>query len=65
MASFILEVIFTIPGVGPLLVNSLQRKDYPMLEGIVLVNAMFFITLTWFAEIIFSWLDVRVRQHAT
>lgn len=65
VAGFVLEVIFTIPGVGPLLVSSIQRKDYPMLQGILLINALFFIALSWISEGLFSWVDVRVRHNAT
>ncbi len=64
VASFVLEVIFTIPGVGPLLVSSIQRKDYPMLQGVLLFNAFFFILLSWIADGLFSWLDIRIRHHA-
>lgn len=63
VASFVLEVIFTIPGIGILLISSIQRKDYPVLQGILIINAIFFITLSWLSEVIFSWLDPRVRQN--
>lgn len=64
VASFILEVIFSIAGIGPLLIRTIQNKDYPMLQGIILVNAFFFIGLSWLAEIIFQWLDPRVALDA-
>lgn len=62
IASYIIEVIFTIPGVGSLLITTIQRKDYPMLQGILLINAMLFITITWLSELIFGLLDPRVTQ---
>jgi peptide/nickel transport system permease protein len=61
VASFILEVIFSIPGVGSLLISTIQRKDYPMLQGILVINALFFITLAWVSDAVFNWLDPRVR----
>jgi len=61
IASFILEVIFTIPGVGSLLVRTVQDKDFPMLQGMLLVNAIFFITLYWVSDIVLSRLDPRLR----
>jgi len=64
VATLIVEVIFSIPGVGPLLVKSIQQKDYPMLQGIVIVNACFFISLSWISEALFRILDPRIRQHA-
>jgi peptide/nickel transport system permease protein len=64
VASFVLEVIFTIPGTGVLLIEALQRKDYPMLQGILLVNASFFIALSGASDIAFRWFDPRLRDHA-
>jgi peptide/nickel transport system permease protein len=64
VAGFVLEVIFSIAGIGPLLIRTIQSKDYPMLQGIILANAFFFIGLSWLAEIIFLWLDPRVGLDA-
>lgn len=62
VASYILEVIFTIPGVGTLLITTIQRKDYPMLQGILLMNAVFFIILNWLSDLILSLLDPRIGR---
>jgi len=64
VASFIIEVIFTIPGVGSLLLTTIQNRDFPILQGIVLVNAIFFITLFWLGDIIFTFIDPRLRLNA-
>ena len=64
VAAFVLEVIFTIPGVGLLLIRTVQQKDLPMLQGIVLLNAAFFIALSWLSETLFDWLDPRRSLHA-
>jgi peptide/nickel transport system permease protein len=64
VAAFVLEVIFTIPGTGVLLVQAIQRKDYPILQGILLANAAFFIVLSWLSEMAFARLDPRYRTHA-
>ncbi len=61
VASFVLEVIFTIPGTGVLLVQAIQQKDFPILQGILLVNAAFFITMAWASDLAFRWLDPRTR----
>ena len=61
IASFIVEVIFTIPGIGTLLLNSIQRKDFPMLQGIIVINGIFFIAMFWLNEIFIRWIDHRVR----
>jgi peptide/nickel transport system permease protein len=63
IASFVIEVIFSIPGVGSLLVSAIQQKDYPMLQGILLVNALFFICLSWLSELFYAWIDPRAAAH--
>lgn len=63
VASFVLEVIFTIPGTGILLVQAIQQKDYPILQGVLLFNAAFFISVAWLSDLAFRWLDPRTRHH--
>ena len=59
VAGFVLEVIFSIPGTGVLLIQAIQQKDFPMLQGILLVNASFFIVLAWSSDLAFRLLDPR------
>jgi len=60
-ASLVLEVIMSIPGVGSLLLTAIQTRDYPVLQGLILVNAMFFILVSLFAEWAYVTLDPRTR----
>jgi len=64
VASFIIEVIFSIPGVGPLLISAIQQKDFPVLQGIVILNACFFVLLNWMSEFLFRLIDPRIRHYA-
>lgn len=61
-ASLVLEVILSIPGTGTLLLTAIQTRDYPVLQGLILVNAAFFIVVAFIAEWSFSALDPRVRS---
>lgn len=61
VASFVLEVIFTIPGTGVLLIRAIQEKDYPILQGVLLCNAAFFIIVSWIGDAVLPWLDPRMR----
>jgi ABC-type dipeptide/oligopeptide/nickel transport system permease component len=58
-ASLVLEVILSISGTGNLLLNAVQRRDFPVLEGILLINACFFIFVTWASESTYALLDPR------
>ena len=44
------------------LVKAIQQKDYPILQGILLFNAAFFITVAWASDLAFKWLDPRTRH---
>ncbi len=58
--AFILEIIFSIPGVGSLLVKSIFARDFPMIEGILIVNGMIFILINLFFELIYPVVDSRI-----
>lgn len=60
ISSLMVEFMFTISGVGSLLANAIQQKDFPMLQGIILINAVFFILLFHLSEGIYAFLDPRV-----
>lgn len=61
-ATLVLEVIFSIPGTGNLLLTAIQTRDYPVLQGLILVNAAFFIAVSLFAEWAYTALDPRLRS---
>ncbi len=55
------ETIFSWPGMGRLFYNSAQRVDYPLLMGIVMINAVLIISFNLFADLMYAYLDPRVR----
>lgn len=57
----LIELTFSIPGTGTLLLASIQRSDYPVLQGLVLINAAFFVLVSLAAEIFYEVADPRVR----
>ncbi|MBE0541757.1 MAG: ABC transporter permease [Verrucomicrobia bacterium] len=61
-ATLVLEVIFSIPGTGNLLLTAIQTRDYPVLQGVILVNAAFFVAISLFAEWAYVALDPRLRS---
>ena len=59
--SIVIEQIFVINGLGFLAWESLLRADLPMMQAIVLVLAIFYICLTFFADMLNAFLDPRIR----
>lgn len=59
--ALIVETIFAIPGLGRLIVNAIFTRDFPMVQGIVLFMAVFVLTANFIVDILYSFLDPRIR----
>jgi peptide/nickel transport system permease protein len=57
------ESVFNIPGVGQQIVLSIRRSDLPMIQGIVLFGAFFIIIFNLIVDILYAYLDPRVRYQ--
>ncbi|MBO1926711.1 ABC transporter permease [Thiomicrorhabdus sp. 6S2-11] len=57
----ITEVVFDWPGLGNLLVESIQRRDYPVVQGCILVISVAYISVNALTELVYAWLDPRIR----
>ncbi|MEW6661000.1 MAG: ABC transporter permease [Bacillota bacterium] len=55
------EQIFNIPGIGRLLITSVARRDYPVIEGIVLYIAAAYVIINLLVDIIYKYLDPRIK----
>jgi peptide/nickel transport system permease protein len=57
------ETIFSWPGVGRLAMNSIARRDYPMIQGNTLILCAIFLLINLFVDIIYAWLNPRIRLN--
>jgi len=55
------ETVFSIPGMGRFLVNSVLNRDYPAIQGCVLILAVTFIVINTIIDLLYSWIDPRVK----
>ena len=60
----VIEVIFNWPGVGQLLYDGLSNRDFPMVQGVVLMSGLFIVILNFVIDIMYGWVDPRVRLSA-
>ena len=59
--SVLVERIFVYPGVGQLLANALARRDYTVMQGVVIATTATVLLTTALADAIYGWLDPRTR----
>jgi len=59
--SIVVEQVFSVPGIGRLLVSSISNRDYPVVEAIVLYITTVVVTLNFIVDILYGLLDPRVR----
>ena len=55
------ESIFAIPGVGRMAADSIFNRDFPVLQAVVLVTAVMVLASILLTDIIYAWLDPRIR----
>jgi len=58
----ITETVFDWPGLGLLTIEAIQRRDYPLVQGCVLIIALFYVIANLLADLLGLWLDPRQRH---
>lgn len=59
----VIETIFLVPGMGRLLVDSILHRDYTMIQSIVMVIAFMVLALNLVVDLLYAWLDPRIRYE--
>jgi peptide/nickel transport system permease protein len=59
----ITETIFTWPGIGRLAVDAIRSKDFPVVQGVVLVFAVTYALVNLFVDVLYAYLDPRLRTR--
>ncbi len=57
------EVVFNLPGIGQLIVNSISRRDYAVIQGTVLLIAMAYVIINLIVDLLYGIVDPRVRLN--
>lgn len=58
--AIVTETVFSWPGIGQLLVNAISTRDFPVVQGIVLLSAAVFITINLLIDLIYRVIDPRI-----
>jgi peptide/nickel transport system permease protein len=57
----VIEVIFNWPGVGQLLYDALSNRDFPMVQGVVLMSGLMIVLLNFTIDVLYGYVDPRIR----
>jgi peptide/nickel transport system permease protein len=57
----VVEVIFAWPGLGRLALDAVERRDYPVLQGAVLLFSLTFLVVNLIVDLLYAYLDPRIR----
>ena len=55
------ETIFNIPGLGQLLINAISRRDYPVIQGVILFITLIYLLTNLLIDLLYGIVDPRVR----
>jgi len=61
--AIITESIFDWPGLGGLMLDAIRRRDYPLVQGCVLVIALAYVAVNLATDLTYGWIDPRIRHR--
>lgn len=59
--SFFVEALYSVPGMGKFFVSSMSSRDYNMIMAVILLYGVFLGIMNLFVDLIYGWLDPRIR----
>ncbi len=55
------ETVFALPGIGRLVVQSILRRDFPVIQGVILITVALYLVINLLVDLTYRWLDARVE----
>lgn len=59
--SIVVETVFSFPGMGSLLINSIQFRDYPVIQALLLIFSLEFIVVNLLVDLLYGFLNPKIR----
>lgn len=60
-SSIIIEQVFAIPGIGVLLLSSINNRDFPVVQAIVMILVLWVVLVNFIADLLYQYMDPRIR----
>jgi ABC-type dipeptide/oligopeptide/nickel transport system permease component len=57
----VIETVFARPGIGHITVNGILERDFPVVQGVVLVSALTYVLANFLVDLTYTWIDPRIR----
>ncbi|WP_456472507.1 nickel ABC transporter permease [Methanocaldococcus sp.] len=64
VGSIMVEVVFAWPGLGSLLVESVLKRDFPVVQALVFLSAVLFLVVNFIVDILYALIDPRIRYES-
>jgi peptide/nickel transport system permease protein len=59
--AIITENVFSWPGIGTLLINAIEARDYPLVQGCILFITLSYVLVNLLTDLLYGWVDPRIR----
>jgi oligopeptide transport system permease protein len=59
--SFVVEYIFSVPGMGRFFITAVTNRDYPLMMGVTMVYTILIVLVNIIVDVLLAWLDPRIR----
>jgi peptide/nickel transport system permease protein len=59
--SVVIEQVFALPGIGRMIVQAILTRDYPLVQGVMMVLAFVFVAVNLVVDVVYTWVDPRIR----
>jgi peptide/nickel transport system permease protein len=60
-AAVIIEVIFAWPGIGRLLYEGIFQRDFPLVQGVVIMAGVMIVAINLVVDVLYAFIDPRIR----
>lgn len=57
----LVETVFSRPGIGRLLLQGVQSRDFPLVQGLIFLIATVYVVVNTLVDVLYAWLDPRIR----
>jgi peptide/nickel transport system permease protein len=61
--ALVIEQVFSLPGVGRLVIGAVLRRDWPVIQGGLLMTATVFVLVNLLVDVLYLWADPRLRER--